>query len=214
MGAAPPRVLALTDEGVSDAAVVGLATAIVRAAPGDALATVGLLVRDAGRRSPEALAALAARAAEGLWLGVKGGADDARALGAAVAHLGAAPPPRLGPPPRGLGWSVSVRDDAALDAAARLRPAVVLVSPVGEVPGKGPARGFGAVVAARAALPEARLFALGGLGPADAAAALAAGADGLAAIRAVFGAPAPSEAARAFAEAVRTAALAPSPPRC
>ncbi|HEX7477485.1 MAG TPA: thiamine phosphate synthase [Polyangiales bacterium] len=83
---------------------------------------------------------------------------------------------------------VSCHDVDGLLRASREAASFVTLGPVLEVPGKGTPLGWArfAQLAASARLPA---FALGGLGPAHAQAACAAGAYGLAVIRSVFAAP-------------------------
>lgn len=110
--------------------------------------------------------------------------DLARLLGAAGVHL----PERglpvaearalLGP---GALIGVSRHDGPGLAAAAGADYATL--SPLHAVPGKGPALGLAGFRAARAAAPSLPVLALGGITPATAAAALEAGADGLAVLR-------------------------------
>jgi thiamine monophosphate synthase len=65
---------------------------------------------------------------------------------------------------------------------------MILVSPIFSVPGKGLARGVGAIVEARAHF-DGQVIALGGVTPQNLAPCLQAGADGIAAIRAVWEQP-------------------------
>ena len=81
--------------------------------------------------------------------------------------------------------------DAGVDA--------VLVSPIFEVPGKGLARGLGAIRAACAVAPELQIIALGGVEVESAARCVEAGASGVAVIRALLAAADPAAAARALA---------------
>jgi len=97
---------------------------------------------------------------------------------------------------------VPVHDEAELVMACDARADVLLVSPIFDSPGKGPPRGLEALVRARAHLGHtgctARLYALGGVEVAHAAACRAAGADGVAIIRAMLDATDPIEAVRAL----------------
>jgi thiamine-phosphate pyrophosphorylase len=88
--------------------------------------------------------------------------------------------------------TVAAHDDEDVRNATLARVNGVLVSPVFETPGKGPARGVDALRAARAIVDAARhdpplhVVALGGIAAANAAACVEAGADGVAAIRALY----------------------------
>ncbi|HSQ64524.1 MAG TPA: thiamine phosphate synthase [Polyangiaceae bacterium] len=81
--------------------------------------------------------------------------------------------------------------DAGVDA--------VLVSPIFEVPGKGLARGLGAIRTACALAPELQVLALGGVNMGNAAQCVEAGASGVAVIRALLDAADPAGAARTLA---------------
>jgi len=78
-------------------------------------------------------------------------------------------------------------------AAARNDADLVALAPIWEVPGKGPPLGVDALARARAGV-RGELIALGGVTPARAAEARRAGADGVAAIRAVWCAADPAAA--------------------
>lgn len=87
--------------------------------------------------------------------------------------------------------TVAAHDDDDVRAAALGGASAVLVSPIFATPGKGPARGLAAVRAARALVDAARhdapvaVYALGGITGANAAGCIDAGADGVAAVRAL-----------------------------
>ncbi len=81
--------------------------------------------------------------------------------------------------------------DAGLDA--------VLVSPIFSVPGKGLARGLGAIRTACALAPKLRIIALGGVDADNAARCVDAGASGVAVNRALLDAADPAAIARALA---------------
>lgn len=101
----------------------------------------------------------------------------------------------LGP----VAWlSVPAHTDDDVMLAASAGASAVLVSPIFDTPGKGPARGVGAVSAARALAGALGVYALGGVEPSRAAACAGAGADGVAVIRALLDAPDPAGAARAL----------------
>ena len=88
--------------------------------------------------------------------------------------------------------TTSAHDDEDVRHAVLAGATSVLVSPIFETPGKGGPRGVEALAAARAVVDAARhaprvwIYALGGVTPASAASCAAAGADGVAAIRALY----------------------------
>lgn len=137
--------------------------------------------------------------ATGVRTVINGTAEEARALGAHGVHLpGEAPDVRvartlLGPD----AWiSVAAHDDAAVERALVERATAVLVSPVFDTPGKGAARGVGALTRARSiAGDRLRIIALGGVDSRRAASCADAGADGIAVIRAIFDAVDPASVA-------------------
>lgn len=88
------------------------------------------------------------------------------------------------------------------DAVARAKDAgatSVLVSPIFATPGKGPPRGVAALAAARERAGELVVLALGGVEASRAAACAAAGAHGVAVIRALLDADDPAATAQALA---------------
>jgi thiamine-phosphate pyrophosphorylase len=131
---------------------------------------------------------------------VNGTPEEARNLGAYGLHLPGRSPdlPRAREVLGDQAWiSVAAHDDAAVEHAVRGRATAALVSPIFEVPQKGPPRGVDAVERAHAvAQGELRIIALGGIDSLRRAASCsAAGADGIAVIRAIFDAPDPARAA-------------------
>lgn len=83
--------------------------------------------------------------------------------------------------------SIAAHDDAAIERAVSDGATAALVSPIFETPGKGAPRGVEALSRARAiAGGRVRIIALGGIDSRRAASCLAAGADGIAVIRAIF----------------------------
>ena len=117
--------------------------------------------------------------------------DTARAIAAlapGVLRRDAAPPDAQDPwaPSFSIGASCHSLEGAL--AAARAGADLVQLGPIWDTPGKGPPLGPAALTAARAALPaHTRLVAVGGIdGAARAREALRAGADAVAAIRAVW----------------------------
>jgi thiamine-phosphate pyrophosphorylase len=120
-------------------------------------------------------------AADGIHLpGRRNAADMASACAAAHEALG-----------RAAIVTVAAHDDEDVRNATLARVTAALVSPVFATPAKGPARGLEALRAARAIVDAARhdpplqVVALGGIAAANAAACIDAGADGVAAIRAL-----------------------------
>jgi thiamine-phosphate pyrophosphorylase len=130
----------------------------------------------------------------------------AREAGADGVHLGrrvasvAEARAAFGP---GAWVSVPAHAPQDIDAAEREGAFAALVSPVLGVPGKGQPLGFSGLscFVTQASPQRIRVFALGGLGPADVGPCLRAGAHGVAVIRAVWGAPDPLDALRSLAAA-------------
>jgi thiamine-phosphate pyrophosphorylase len=129
--------------------------------------------------------------------------DIALAVGAQGVHLGQSDMPpaiarRLLPPEMFIGWSVETPEQVR---QAALEPVDYLgVSPVFDTPTKtdaAPAWGLAGLAQVRrmTALP---LVAIGGIHAHNAAAVLAAGADGLAVVSAICAAPSPQQAASAL----------------
>jgi len=93
--------------------------------------------------------------------------------------------------------SAAAHDDEAVTRALDAGVTAILVSPIFETagPGKAAPRGLAAIARARAIVDAARrapsllIYALGGITPANAPACRAAGADGVAAIRALYDEP-------------------------
>lgn len=88
--------------------------------------------------------------------------------------------------------TTAAHDDDGLREAALAGATAALVSPIFTTPGKGPPRGTVALASARAIVDAARraprllIYALGGVTAANAGACAEAGADGVAAIRALY----------------------------
>lgn len=165
------------------------------ALPPDLRARVAVQLRDPDL-PPRALLALGRRlreatAAMGAALLVNDRLDLALLLGADGVHLGrrsvalADARALLG---EAAFVSVACHDLADVDRAAAAGADAVVLSPIFATPDKGPPLGPGALRAARARLDQrprpAALLALGGVDAGSAPACLAAGADGVAAIRA------------------------------
>ncbi len=173
--------------------------ALTAAGPSD----VAVIVRDKTATARE-LAALARALLpicreHGAPLLVNDRCDVARAVGADGAHL----------PERGLSVpdAREVLGARALIGASRHGPDAgeaadfVVLGPVGEVPGKGPPMGVDGFAAACATY-RAPVYALGGLDPDRTPALVAAGARGVAVIRAVYAAPDPRASLAALIRAV------------
>jgi thiamine-phosphate pyrophosphorylase len=167
-------------------ALLELVDALARAARRAAAERGGLVEIVVNRRIDVALAA----GADGVHLGF-----DALDAGRARALLG---------PSRLVG--VSAHDDAELAAAARAGASYAQLAPIFAPLSKPASRtplGLAALAAARCAgIP---VLAQGGIEAANAAAAVAAGASGVAVTGAVLGAPDPGEAARALRRALDAA---------
>lgn len=140
--------------------------------------------------------------ATGARLVLNGTPEDARRMGAAGVHLpGSAPDVAHARAVLGdEAWiSIAAHDEAAVRLAVRGRATAALVSPIYETPGKGPPRGEDALVRARAiARHDTAIVALGGVDLRRAASCAAAGADGVAVIRAIFDAADPVSIALAL----------------
>jgi thiamine-phosphate pyrophosphorylase len=137
---------------------------------------------------------------------INGRADVALAAGAHGVHLpadgmGVADARALLGPAATIGASCHSLDELrrAADAGANF----AVFGPIWAT-GKGPALGLDALRAASASV-ELPVFALGGVEPENARAALDAGAQGIACIRAIFGAADPRQAAARLWSAMRAA---------
>jgi thiamine biosynthesis protein ThiS len=196
-----PRLHAVTDDRVVAAGGVAGRAAVLAAAAGPELAVhVRSRVLGGAALLDVARAVGAALAPHGSWLVVNGRADVARAAGARALQLGrgglAVPDVRRVAP--GLAVGRSVHDAAEARAAAAEGADYLVAGPLfatASHPGE-PAAGPALLRdAAAAGLP---VVAIGGLAPGTARAALDAGAWGVAAVRALWDAPDPVAAARAF----------------
>lgn len=204
MPPAPVRLVAITDRrlmvapdvlarGDWPAIAQGFAAAIARIlAPG-----VLVQVREKDLDGGPLLLLVRAALATGATIAVNDRLDIALAAGAHGVHL-----PEHGLPiptarallpgadaaARGFLIGASCHSIEGAHAAARAGAELVQLGPIWDTPGKGPPLGPAALTAARAGLPgPARLVAVGGIDDADRARlALDAGADAVAAIRAVW----------------------------
>lgn len=120
--------------------------------------------------------------------------DLARRIGADGVHALAA---ELGGALDFAFRSAPVHTDEELQNATHAT--CVLVSPIYAVPGKDPPRGIAAIRVARTLAPGKTILALGGIDETNARACRAAGADGVAVIRALFDARDPGEVAKRLA---------------
>ncbi len=202
-----PGVHLITDRRLALDLPARLAAALAGAPPGEVV--VHLREKDLGGADLAALARalLPACRARGARLLVNDRLDVALALGADGAHL-----PSAGVPPaearrllgHGALLGVSCHSPAEVAAALAGGATFATFSPVWDTPSKrafGPPVGLAALsAAARLGLP---LVALGGVGPGNAAEALAAGAAGVAVIRAWLEGPDPAAAVAALLRAGR-----------
>lgn len=196
------RVIIVTDEALAERDLLArLDRALAAVKPGSA----AIQLRDRKRSGRELLVLaekIAAMArARGAPLLVNDRLDIARLVGAAGAHLGgrsvdAADAFAF----LGAGAAVTMAAHSIDDVqdAARAGASAALVSPIFSVPGKGPARGVDFIQKARHAAPILPLFALGGIDANNAAECVAAGASGVAVIRAVLSASDPAGALAAL----------------
>jgi thiamine-phosphate pyrophosphorylase len=209
----PPRLYLVTDRdatgGRSLPAVLDVALGAVQTgalAPG----AVAVQLRDKDLNARDLLRLArelrAITAAHGVRLFVNGRIDVALAVGADGVHLGGGALPiddvrAIGP---GLQIAVSTHSGAeAMRWAADSRVCFVVLGPIFETPSKrayGPPLGL--EVLRTACATGARVIAIGGIDAARARECLAAGASGVAAIRAVLAASAPDRALTSFFGAI------------
>ena len=212
-----PRIVLITDPAFGDDAILRCVTACARALPKGAL---GVQLRDKRRALPSlrvfasSLRALTDRL--GAWLVVNGDARLARDVGADGVHLGGGVG-SVGAARRAVGratWvSVAAHSDEEARRAAADGADAILVSPVFSTrtpsplttvalaPAKAP-RGLEAIRSARNVTGgRVKLYALGGVTSGRAAICAAAGADGVAVIRALLASDNPAAASRAIHDA-------------
>ncbi len=210
-----PRILLVTDPAFGDDVIVRCVEAVAAALPSGAF---GVQLRD----KPRAKASLRMFAwrlrivtrKAGAMLVVNGDPRLARDVGADGVHLGG-DSGGVGEARRLVGrpiWiSVAAHSDEEVRRAVVDGADAVLVSPV--FPTRPPprlasrvekaGRGLDALRTARAiAGKRVRVFALGGVTPESAGRCAAAGADGVAVMKALLASPAPASAAAAFHDAV------------
>ncbi len=210
-----PRLHAVTDDRVVAGGVGRLVerAAVMAAAAGPGLAVHvrsrdlgGAAFLDLARRMKDAVAP------RGSWLVVNDRADVARAAGADAvvsgrSGLAVRDVHRVAP---GLPVARSVHDAPSARAAEAEGADFLVAGAVFETPSHPGREPGGPGLIAAAASGDRQVIAIGGLNPGNATRAVQAGAWGIAAIRALWDAPDPGAAARAFAAvlpATRTLAL-------
>lgn len=207
------RIVVVTDPAFGDDGIVATVEAVARALPRGALC---VQLRDK-QRPLVSLRVFASRLrvvtrALGVHLVINGDARLARDVGADGVHLGrgagTVAEARLVVGPKAF-LSVASHSDAAVQRALDDGADAALVSPV--FPSRPPAvhaarkegRGLDALRSARRlAGTRLRLYALGGVDADNARACAAAGADGVAVVRALLASPDPARAARAMHDAL------------
>jgi thiamine-phosphate pyrophosphorylase len=208
-----PRLHAVTDDRVVAAGHLVERAAAMAAAAGPALAVhvrtrtlEGAALLDLARRVKDAIAPF------GSWLVVNDRADVARAAAAQAivsgrAGLGVRDVRRVAPL---IPVARSVHDAAGARAAAAEEADFVVAGAVFATPSHPLAPAGGPDLVRDAAAAGLQVVAIGGMTAANAGSIIEAGAWGVAAIRALWDAPDPAEAARVFAAALpatRTVAL-------
>ena len=201
-----PRILLVTDPWYTEAHIEGV---VVRVGAAVARGAFGVLLRDK-QRSRASVVGLAERLRDatsscGAPLIVHSDASLALAVHADGIHFGSdvirdgsgeLAEARSALP---SAWvSVAAHSDQDVANAAAGGADAVLVSPIFETPGKGPARGPSALTRARALSSTITVYALGGVDAARARQCRAAGAMGVAVIRALLAAPDPVAVALAI----------------
>ncbi len=205
-GARRPKIILVTDPAYTDARILDVVPAIMRALPPGAFA---VQLRDKKREGP-AIRAFAehlravTKPAEGpsALLLINNDPDLAKAVGADGVHLGGTgmkvsdAREILG---RGAFVTIAAHSDQAVKLGAEDGADGALVSAIFASPGKAAGRGLSALLSARAVAGRRLLiYALGGVERVNAADCVDAGADGVAAIRALLLASNPGAEARAM----------------
>jgi len=184
------RVVQITDRASISEAEILRRVASVGALGRQRARAFAVQLRDPGLTSRELLALAeilrAATAAVGALLLVNDRLDVALAVGADGVHLGRrsveiAAARSLVP---GLWVSVACHSVSEVEAAVRAGADAAVLSPIFASPGKGTPLGLAALREARRRAPEVSLLALGGIDAESAPACFAAGASGVASIRA------------------------------
>jgi thiamine-phosphate pyrophosphorylase len=217
-----PVVILVTDSNVDVARTIEIVRAVANAV-GPRRLLVQLRDKENGpvviRTAAQALRE-ATRAVDALFV-VNGATSIAHDVGADGVHLpwdrGGAVASRVASARRLLGEHIivtaAVHDDEEVRAAVEGGVTGILVSPIFPTPGKGPPRGAAAIQSACAIVSAAqtsrrpRVYALGGVNATNASACAAAGADGVAVIRALYDAGPSGSAAAALALAAPFAAV-------
>ncbi len=203
-----PKIILVTDPAYDDARIVEVVEACIRALPPG---TFAVQLRDK-KREPAALKTFAERLREatragrddapGALLLINGNPGLAKDVGADGVHVGgtelkvAEVRSVVGPD---AFVTIAAHSDNAVKLGARDGADGALVSAIFASPGKAVGRGLDAIRSARAvAGPAFLIYALGGVERANAADCIHAGADGVAAIRALLLASDPGAEARAI----------------
>jgi thiamine-phosphate pyrophosphorylase len=187
-----PRVLLITDAAYPDETVLRVIEAAGRALPTGSFA---VQLRDKARagRADWARRVREATRAIGVAMVVNGDVKLARDVAADGVHFAG---DAVVEAADGLWRSVAAHRDEDVVKARAQGVDAVLVSPIFTTPGKAAARGVAALERAVAlAEGKLRVIALGGVGVREAAACFAAGAVGVAVIRALLGAEEPGAVA-------------------
>ena len=200
MSRTAPRLVVITDPAYAPEVIVRqLRTALEAVPPG----TVAVQVRDRAAR-PEALARALRELtrAHGAMLLVNRDVALAAEVGADGVHFGSDPvdPSARATLGKGAWVTVAAHTEDDVRAAVEAGADAVLVSPIFASPGKGTPRGVAALAEARRIAPNLALFALGGVDGSNAGACLAAGASGVAVIRALLDAHDAAAVARALVD--------------
>lgn len=204
----PPDLIVITPSTLSDEEIDRGSARLLAAVPP---MSTGIQLRD-GRRSARQLLVLAERLAaicerHEAPLYINDRLDIALAVRARGLHLGErsigiADARSAMSPDAFLSIAAHRLDD--IDRARRDGATAAFVSPIFWTPGKSAPRGTRFLAEARAKAAGLRIYALGGVDAARAAECVAAGADGVAVIRAVWIADDIAEAARSLVMAVRS----------
>lgn len=215
-GRSAPALILITDPEIELATTI----AIVRAAAG-ALGPGRLVVQlrdktDVARRQRSAQPLRDASHDAGAIFVVNGDVHLASAVAAGGAHV---PSHDVAAARAALGPSAFVttpaHDDDDVRRARACGASAVLVSPIFATPGKGLPRGTAAITSARAiASADVLVYALGGVDPDCVGACAAAGADGVAVIRALYEARDPARIAAILAAPFGAAPVAPPTNEC
>ncbi|HKQ68305.1 MAG TPA: thiamine phosphate synthase [Polyangiaceae bacterium] len=201
-----PAVIAVTDPRSSDGDLVGVVGRVFGRVPAG---SVGVQLRDKVRPGA-AVCALAERLAAlchryGAPLYVNDRLDIALAVRASGAHLGRGSV-GIAEARRLLGTqafvSVAAHEIADVERARAEGASAALVSPIFESPGKGPPRGTSWLAEAHARAQGLPLYALGGVNATNVEACAAAGATGVAVVRALWEAADPVDVASRLVRAV------------